>query len=221
MVDAGHEIGHHGWVHENPADFDLQGERDNFERGLEALDRVAGVRPVGYRSPACDFSVNTIDILLEYGMVYDGSHSATDHTAYYLRKGDQWSTTEPYVFGTPTEVVAIPFYWSLDDFVHFEFVPPLLTHQAPPSFVREIWQEEFDYALAECNGGVYELCMHPQVIGRGPRLRMLEGLIQYMKSQEGVVFRRMIDYAEGWKQVNPLHSWTKDNAWRLGGEGAS
>ena len=41
---------HHGWVHENPADFDEAGERHNLERGFEALDKACGVRPTGYRS---------------------------------------------------------------------------------------------------------------------------------------------------------------------------
>src|SRR5262249_13951139 len=119
--DEGHEIGHHGWVHENPADFDAAGEREIFERGLEALDRAAGVRPRGYRSPGADLSVNSIDILLEYGIVYDTSCSASDFTPYYLRRGDRWSTTEPYQFGKPCELLEIPFSWGLDDFPHFEF----------------------------------------------------------------------------------------------------
>ena len=74
--DRGHEIGHHGWVHENPAHFDLDGEREVFRRGLEALQEVAGIVPPGYRSPSVDFSPNTIDILLENGIAYDSSCSA-------------------------------------------------------------------------------------------------------------------------------------------------
>jgi peptidoglycan/xylan/chitin deacetylase (PgdA/CDA1 family) len=218
IAAEGHEIGHHGWVHENPAEFDLAGERAVFAKGLEALDRVAGVRPVGYRSPGCDFSPNTIDILLENGIVYDASHLATDFSAYYLRQGNAWSLTDPYVFGTPVDLVAIPFAWGLDDFPHFELNPGFATEQKAPSAVREIWQDEFDFAYDEVQGGVYDLCMHPQVIGRGSRLRMLEGLIEYMKSRDGVVFERMIDYVERWKTNNPLDVWTKENAWRLGGE---
>src|SRR5690348_1629019 len=52
IKDAGHEIGHHGWVHENPATLSLHEEREVFQRGLDALARVAGVVPRGYRSPA-------------------------------------------------------------------------------------------------------------------------------------------------------------------------
>jgi peptidoglycan-N-acetylglucosamine deacetylase len=67
--DAGHEIGHHGWVHENPAAFDRAGEQRVLEQGLEALHRVAGVRPVGYRSPAGDPSKNSLPMLKEFRFV--------------------------------------------------------------------------------------------------------------------------------------------------------
>jgi peptidoglycan/xylan/chitin deacetylase (PgdA/CDA1 family) len=211
IAEAGHEIGHHGWVHENPANFDADGERAVFEKGLEALDRVAGVRPRGYRSPGADLSVNSIDILLEYGMVYDTSCSGTDFTPYYLRKGDRWSTTEPYVFGEPSELVEIPFSWGLDDFPHFEFTQGWSTEQSPPSVVREIWQGEFDYAYENGPGGVYDLCMHPQAIGRGSRLTMVERLVEYMKSKPGVVFEPMIEYAERWKAANPVDEWKAAN----------
>ena len=119
--DAGHEIGHHGWVHENPALFDLDGERRNFERALEALDQVAGVRPVGYRSPAGEFSANSIDVLLEFGMSYESTFLGSDFSPYYLRRGDSWSKTEPYVFGEPCDLVELPFSWILDDWPHFDF----------------------------------------------------------------------------------------------------
>jgi peptidoglycan-N-acetylglucosamine deacetylase len=204
--DAGHEIGHHGWVHENPAGFDRDGERAVFERGLEALDRAAGVRPQGYRSPAADFSVNTIDVLVEYGMRYDSSCSGSDFTPYYLRRGDRWSKTGPYEFGQPADLVELPFSWILDDFPHFEFEVGWSTEQSPPSTVREIWQAEFDYAYAHCPGGVYVLTMHPQVIGRGSRITMLEQFLAYMGEHDGVQFEPMIRYAERWRAGNPLES---------------
>jgi peptidoglycan/xylan/chitin deacetylase (PgdA/CDA1 family) len=200
--DAGHEIGHHGWVHENPARLDRDGERAVFERGLEALDQVAGVQPQGYRSPAADFSVNTIDVLLEYGVSYDSSCSGSDFTPYYLRQGDRWSKTEPYEFGQPADLVELPFSWILDDFPHFEFEVGWSTEQSPPSTVREIWQAEFDYAYAHCPGGVFVLTMHPQVIGRGSRITMLEQFVAYMGEHDGVRFEPMIRCAERWRAAN-------------------
>src|SRR5581483_540462 len=80
IADAGHEIGHHGWVHENPATLELEAEREVMERGFEALDHAIGVRPQGYRSAAWDFSPNTIDLLLEYNLLYSSSCMASDFT---------------------------------------------------------------------------------------------------------------------------------------------
>ena len=120
IADAGHELGHHGWVHENPADFDPAGERANLERGFEALESVTGARPVGYRSPAAVLTEATFGLLLEYGFVYDSSCMATDFYPYYVRLNDRWSTTEPYEFGETSSLVEASFSWSLSDFSRFE-----------------------------------------------------------------------------------------------------
>ena len=63
---AGHEIGHHGWVHENPVGLSHHQEKHVMEQGLLALKEVAGVRPVGYRSPGWDNSPNTVPLLVEF-----------------------------------------------------------------------------------------------------------------------------------------------------------
>lgn len=199
IVDHGHEVGHHGWVHENPADFDEAGERDILEKGFDALMKTGGVRPVGYRSPAWDLSPRSIDLLLEYGLLYDSSCMGHDFSPYFLRKGDQWSTTEPYVFGTPSELVEMPVWWGLDDFPPFEFVFGAMTAMNPPSVVEENWRGEFDWGYANVDGGVFILTMHPQVIGRGSRLTMLERLIDHMAAQPGVVFETMEAVATRWK----------------------
>jgi peptidoglycan-N-acetylglucosamine deacetylase len=209
--DAGHEIGHHGWVHENPAEQGgADGERAVFERGLEALDKVAGVRPRGYRSPAADLSPHSLGVLVEFEMLYDSSCQGSDFTPYYQRIGDQASKTEAYVFGESVDLVEVPFSWILDDFPHMEFEVGWSTEQSPPATVLEIWQGEFDYAYENCPGGVFDLCMHPQVIGRGHRITMLERLIESMK-RPGVVFEPLGDAAERWRAANPLERWLAGN----------
>jgi len=202
--DAGHEIGHHGWVHENPQTLEPEQEAVAFIKGFEALAAVADVRPVGYRAPGAAFSAHTVGLLVEHGMQYDSTCSGNDFNCYYLRQGDVASSSEPYVFGECTEVVEIPFSWILDDFPHFEFADGWSPTQAPASAVREIWQGEFDYAYRHCYGGVFSLCMHPQVIGRGHRLTMLDAFLAYISSHDGVAFRSAAEYASTWKQDHPL-----------------
>jgi peptidoglycan/xylan/chitin deacetylase (PgdA/CDA1 family) len=205
--DEGHEIGHHGYVHEDPASLDEATERDVFAQGLEALDKVAGVTPRGYRSPGADFSPKTIDILLENDIIYDATLCGSDFIPYYIRQGDVASFNNPFEFGSTSELVGIPFSWGLDDWPHLEFSPGWSTGQKPPSAVLEIWKSEFDYAHAHVPGGVFDLTMHPQIIGRGSRLTMLEQLINHIASHENVVFEPLIDYALRWRERNPLSAW--------------
>ena len=214
IVAEGHEIGHHGWVHENPADFDEAGEREILDKGLEALQKVAGVKPLGYRSPAWDFSARTTQLLQEYDFVYDSSFMGDDFNPYYLRVGDNYSTDSPYIFGQPVDLVELPVNWSLDDFPQFEFVFGTMQALNYPRQTEQYWRDEFDWANSQCGDGLFSLTLHPQVIGRGSRLAMLERLIDYY--QEHGEFVRMIDYATQWRNSMPLEHWFNGDSVHLG-----
>ena len=112
---AGHEIGHHGWVHENPLTLSPEQEREVMEKGLDALDKIVKVRPTGYRSPAWDNSPMTVPLLLEYGFEYESSLMGSDYEPYWCRVGDEFSTTEEYRWGRPVDLVEVPVAWHLDD----------------------------------------------------------------------------------------------------------
>jgi len=200
---GGHEIGHHGWMHEEAGAVPRDEQQEIFERGASALESITGARPVGYRSPNGSYSGDTLGILLENGISYNSHFSADDFSPYYLR-ADQWNGSGAFEFGEPVDIVEIPFAWHLDDFVHFEFLGGFSPVLNPPSAVREIWQGDFDWAYDNAPGGILVLCMHPGVIGRGHRLRMLEELIDYMAGKPGVVFERVVDRAEAWRSSNPL-----------------
>jgi len=205
--DAGHELGHHGFVHEPLSRLEPERERELLQRGLDALDRVAGLRPAGYRAPGVDVSVNTVEILLEHGFLYDASFSGSDFEPYYLRRGDRFPTDGEYVFGESVDLVGIPFSWGMSDFQYFEFLPGVSVRQDTPSAVYEIWHGELAWAHANVPGGVYDLTLHPQVIGRGHRLVMLERLIEVASALDGVVFEHLGDYAARWRADHPLDEW--------------
>ncbi len=202
-MHAGHEIGHHGYLHENPVGLpSREAEARVLERGLEALDKTVGVRPVGYRSPAWDNSPHTIELLLEYGFRYESSLMGHDFVPYWARVGDQIQEDGPYLFGREVDLVEMPVSWILDDFPHFEYVR--LANRVSPglsagSKVEEIWREEFDFMLRDVPGGVFTLTMHPQVIGRGHRMLMLERLIAHMRAQPSVRFTTLGEAAEGFR----------------------
>jgi len=206
IVAGGHEIGHHGYLHENPCALETRDqERNILLRGLDALDKTAGVRPVGYRSPAWDNSPHTIELLLEQGFRYESSLMATDFSPYWCRLGDVIQLDGPYLFGAPANLVEMPVSWLLDDYPHFEFMAwsdKINPGLSAGSKVEEIWREEFDYMLAEVPDGVLTLTMHPQIIGRGHRMLMLERLIDYFASRPGVQFTTLGAAAAAFRERN-------------------
>jgi peptidoglycan-N-acetylglucosamine deacetylase len=206
IAAAGHEIGHHGYLHENPVTLSPEEERRVMERGFAALDRAAGVRPIGYRSPAWDNSPHTVELLLEYGFRYESSLMGKDFEPYWCRTGDVIQPDGPYLFGPTVDLVELPVSWHLDDFPHFEYIR--LANRLSPglsagSKVEEIWREEFDFMYREVPGGVYTLTMHPQVIGRGHRMMLLERLIGHIASHEGVRFSTLSGAAEAFRVAHP------------------
>ena len=197
--DAGHEIGHHGWLHENPAKLNLEEESRILERGLEAFREVLQIRPAGYRSPSWDNSPNTVKLLLEHGFEYESSLMGNDYEPYWCRIGDQWSMSEAYEFGRPTPLVEMPVAWHLDDWPWFEYIPGYAQGLKAPSTVLEVWKGEFDYLYNQVGHGVLIITMHPQAIGRGHRLNMLREFLDYVSTHAGVGFSTCIDYVRYWK----------------------
>jgi peptidoglycan/xylan/chitin deacetylase (PgdA/CDA1 family) len=205
IAAAGHEIGHHGYFHERPKT--VEDEARDFDRAMASLKGIAGVEPVGYRSPAAGLMPSTLDLLLERRFLYDSSMMGNDFSPYYCPVGDQAPNDGPFVWGRPTPLVELPFTWGLDDFPIFEHVwtrtgvnPGL----AAPSHVYEIWVGDFDYLYDRLGSGVYILTMHPQAIGRGHRLLMFERLIAHIREHSGIAFKTMREVALDFRRRNPV-----------------
>ena len=130
-----------------------------------------------------------------------------DFRPYWCRTDDVHQADGPYLFGAEVDLVEMPVSWILDDFPHFEYLA-LKDRRSPglsaASKVEEIWRDEFRYMYRDVPGGVFTLTMHPQVIGRGHRLLMLERLMRTMAELPGVRFRTMADVARDWRAANPL-----------------
>jgi len=189
LVGSGHEVGVHGYLHESPVGLPEDEERDLLQRSIAVLEEVTGVRPVGYRSPAWDLSDNSISILESLGLLYDSSLMAGDFHPYRPRKGDVMGD-EKFTFGNESSILEFPVAWELDDYPYFQFmVKPMNQGLRRPDDVLAVWKGEFDAAHEE--NGVFTLTCHPEIIGRGPRVKMLESLINYVQSQDNVTFLTM------------------------------
>ena len=175
VIDEGHEIGMHGWIHEWTGALLENVERDLMRRAYETLTKITGKTPVGVRVPSWDFSPSTLKLIRELGLLYDSSLMADD---------------EPYELledGQPTGVVELPVEWIKDDAPYLGMNrASTIRPYTPPSAVLEIFKAEFDGAVAE--GGLFLLTMHPHIIGHRSRIALLEALIQHMKRVDGVWF---------------------------------
>lgn len=203
IAEAGHEIAHHGYFHEQAKT--AEDEARDFDRATAALRRVTGQTPVGYRSPAAGLMPSTLELLIARNFLYDSSMMGNDFSPYYCRIGDQALADGPFVWGRESELVELPFTWGLDDFPAFEFVASrngVIQGLAAPSQIYEIWAGDFEYLHDRVGEGVYILTMHPQCIGRGHRLLMLERLVEHIRNSSGVTFKTMSEVAREFKSAN-------------------
>src|SRR3954470_3104781 len=116
VVDAGHEIAHHGWTHRPPATLTREKEEEELARGNEAIKRILGHYARGYRSPSWDLSPHSVELMLKHGFEYDSSMMGDDHMPYRIRQGDVIELEKPAVFGKETPLIEMPVSWSLDDY---------------------------------------------------------------------------------------------------------
>jgi peptidoglycan/xylan/chitin deacetylase (PgdA/CDA1 family) len=174
-----HEIGIHGWIHENLAELNDQAkEHELLNQSIELLTNAMGKKPVGYRAPSWAMSPFTMKQVKEAGFLYDSSLMASDD-AYEIS-----------LDGNPTGVVELPIERILDDAPYFGAANGSLPS---PDLVDKIYRDEFDVAYQE--GGLFVLTMHPFYTGHRSRALWLDKLIVYMKSKPGVWFATHQDVA--------------------------
>ncbi len=188
IVDDGHEIGMHGWIHELNSVLSYEAERELMMRSSETLTEITGIRPVGMRTPSWDFSPHTLKIAQEMGLEYDSSLMA-DEDCYEL-----------LLDGAPTGVVELPVEWVRDDAVYlmmhrFQGLRP----HTPPMAVFDIFRREFDMAFDD--GGICQLTFHPHIIGYRSRIWIVEELIRHARARGDVWFATHADIA-AWARTN-------------------
>ena len=202
LIAGGHEIACHGWFHEDFATLANDEASEILERGVEAVHAVTGAAPAGFRAPYWSMGTGTAQLLERAGFVYDSSLMAGDYEPYRLRHGDRHSPVDGSSWGRAGSLVEVPVYWAMDDWPHFE---PREGGGglAAPSAVLEIWTEELRYASEHALGGLVMVTVHPECIGRGHRMAMLERFIDAAEAIPGVAFERLDDVVSRWSAANP------------------
>jgi peptidoglycan-N-acetylglucosamine deacetylase len=181
VVARGHEVAHHGHDHADLSECDPDAAEGELVRGVEALERELGVRPLGYRAPCWTLTPETLELLFDHGFAYDSSLMEDDRP-YLLRDERRGGT-----------LLEFPVHWSLDDFVYFGYGTAEGGRMAAPGAVMEVWMSEVRAAARERRH--LSLTMHPECIGRPYRLEMLRALLDETRREHSAVFRPLGDVA--------------------------
>jgi peptidoglycan/xylan/chitin deacetylase (PgdA/CDA1 family) len=215
VVAAGHEVGIHGYSHENPIAMTREQETAVLDKCIDLVERVSGKRPTGYVAPWWEFSNVTNELLLERGIKYDHSLMHKDFEPYYVRVGDSWTKIDyskradewmhPLERGEETDLIEIPASWYLDDLPPMMFIKgaPNSHGFVNPRHLEEIWRDQFDYVYREEDYAVFGMTVHPDVAGRPQVILMLERLIEYISGHDGVRWATMDAIADDFKARYP------------------
>ena len=182
ILEDGHEIAHHGYIHENPVEQSRDEQAYWLQRGIEVIEKHTGERPRGWRAPLYNFSSESAQLLIEHGFAYDASLMGDD-VPYLIRSGGD-------------ELVELPSHWGLDDwppYVHsmdLDYVMPV----TPPEQAIRGFRNEFDAAWE--HGGLWIPVWHPFVSGRLARWVEVVKLLEYIRDKGNVWFARMDEIAQ-------------------------
>jgi len=215
VVEAGHEVGIHGYSHENPIEMTPEQEEAVLDKCIDLVTKLSGKRPTGYVAPWWEFSPVSNELLLKKGIKYDHSLMHKDFEPYYVRVGDTWTKIDyakqpqdwmkPLVRGQETDLIEIPASWHLDD------LPPMMfIKKAPnshgfvnPHDIEQLWRDQFDWVYREYDYAVFPITIHPDVSGRPQVLMMLERLYGHMIRHPGVRFVTMDAIADDFARRQP------------------
>lgn len=218
IIEAGHEIGIHGYTHENPLAMSREQEAEVLDRTYEVIKSMSGKAPVGYMAPWWELSPNTVELLLARGMKYDSSMMEDDYHPYYLRVGDSWTKIDygkkasewmkPWKAGSEIDLVELPASWHLDD------APPTMFVKAFPNShgwitgrqLEEIWKDQFDWVYRHHDYAIFPITIHPDSAGKPHVLMMLERLVDHMLAHSGVRMVTFAAMAEDFRKRSPFGS---------------
>jgi peptidoglycan-N-acetylglucosamine deacetylase len=224
VAAAGHEIGAHGYSHENPIAMNAEQEREVLARSIELVEKLCGRRPRGYVAPWWEMSERTAALLIEHGFVYDHSQNYHDFTPFYARVGDRWANVDysqaaaswmtPLQRGREVDLVEFCGNWYVDDLPPMMFIKQSANSHGfvSPRDIETLWRDQFDWVYREMEHAVFPVTLHPDVSGRPQVLLMLERLIDYWGGHEGVHFVTFENAAADFRRRYPFSETARPSA---------
>ncbi len=216
VAEAGHEIGAHGYSHENPIALTRTQEEAVMAKCVSLIKEVAGKPPKGYVAPWWEMSSATPEILLKNGFKYDHSEGHHDFQPYYARVGEKWTKInyskpastwmKPLQRGRAIDIVELPGNWYMDDLPPMMFIKkaPNSHGWVSPRDIEQMWRDQFDWVYREYDYAIFPFTIHPDVSGRPQVLLVHERMIEYVNAHEGIRWVTMAEMAEDYRRRHPF-----------------
>jgi len=185
FVADGHEIVSHGYRWLDYQTIPPDEEREHVRRGIETLERVAGVRPVGWMTGRP--SANTRRLHLELGGFLYDRDNLNDELPYWVTVGATRHLVIPYSFETNDNRFDQNRGFSTgDDFARYM-----------------IDCFETLYAEGADRPKLMSLAVHDRLIGRPGRITGLVKFLDHIAGRDRVWICTGRDIAEHWRRVHP------------------
>lgn len=188
-VAAGHEIACHSWDHRAYVDLDRDAQRADVEQTRAALTRIAGVAPVGHKTPGWRYDAQTFGVLRELGFAWAMDEPGGDLP--YVHPPDPPESSGGADPSSPA-LIHLPPSWLFDDYPFF--VDRLLT----PAQTFDFWREDLDQLRAE--GKLMCLTLHPFVAGRPGPSRAVVRLLDHAIEAGDIWITRADRLAAWWRE---------------------
>src|ERR1700722_11306189 len=177
IVQRGHEPSGHGQTWTPQYSMTSEQERASYADSAATIERVTGIRPVGFNAFWLRGTPQTLQILQELGYTY------------YI---DAVSGAEPFLVDVRNKPFAVvPYTLHMNDIANYE-----ARYFSTDAYAADL-KREFDvlYEEGEHRRRMMSVSAHDRIAGRPARMRVLEDFIQYAQSHPGVLFMRKIDIA--------------------------
>ncbi|WP_079419039.1 allantoinase PuuE [Thiomonas intermedia] len=194
-VELGHEIACHGWRWIHYQNLDEATEREHMRLGMDAIEAVCGVRPLGWYTGRD--SPNTRRLVADFGgFAYDSDYYGDDLPFWLqVRKTD----------GSLSPHLVVPYTLDSND---MRFALPQGFAQAEDFYIY--LRDSFDalYAEGEDQPKMLSIGMHARLLGRPGRIRALQRFLDHVQRHDRVWIARRIDIARHWQAEHPFDAAT-------------
>jgi peptidoglycan/xylan/chitin deacetylase (PgdA/CDA1 family) len=220
IFSSGHEIGAHGYSHEDPRKLSVEQEKGVFNKSIELIKDVTGSSPKGFVAPYWEMTEQTSKLLLKFGFRYDHSQFHRDFEPYFMRIRERWSKIDygkpseewmkPLDKGKTVDIVEIPASWYLDDITPLMFIKNFSNTFGfiPASEVMAMWYSQFQWMLksVESEFRVFTITLHPDASGRSHVITELDKLIARITSVPKVINLNFYEFSEIFRKVSRNNS---------------